>query len=177
MKSPKIIGIIFVLVVFNILLLYTNFKQQNQISTLTEKIRLSKFGRIVNGNAKIINPEVRWSDTGVSLLIFFTDQGCEGCIENEVRNINSLTAKHNPYLRVYMLGENATYLKRYHPNFSFETIPTDIPILDTELSITNPVAVLVDSRGIVQSVHTAEVGNPGISNRFYHRMHSLFESL
>lgn len=164
---------------FNILLLYTNVNLQNQIKTLNLQIPSWASGKISALNIKITHHGVKLPDDGLSMVAFFSDQGCKSCIEHEVQNLNKIFRRYKKHIRVYLLSNNKSYLKRlFGATFPYAVmLPEEEPLFNTEFDVTNPVIVLTDSDKTLQHVYIAEKDKPQKSNQFYKSMRALFESL
>ncbi|MEX0780993.1 MAG: hypothetical protein WD037_14735 [Balneolales bacterium] len=178
---PYIIAIL-ILSGFNISLLYINFDQQKNIDYLHSQIHFEQ-GLEFQGyssvfyNSKIVHPEIELRDSGMSLLVFFTDRGCPSCLEYEIPNFAQFFNEHGQYTQAFLLSNNDSFTSRYEVNFPLNVISPTEGLLDTELDFDNPVAILTDSNGIIQHIYVAEVGNREKSDRFYERMTSLFQAV
>lgn len=189
MKSKELVIVTLILLGFNIWLLYTNDKRQEQIDLLNSQIQSlntvtkansTDWGIEQEGNtiARIIHPEVHLNTEGTTLSIYFTDQGCSFCIENEVENLNKLWKKYPQKIKIFLMSYNKFFLKRlYGAVFSYKVIAPEEKLLDNNFSFANPIAILSDENNIVQLLHIAEKDNEVKSDKFYQRMNSLLESL
>lgn len=169
MKNIKIITVVSLLLVFNVLLVYANLERQKAIDFLSSQ-------SIIESNPQIIHPGITLTDSGLGLVVLFTDQSCPDCLKFEVPNLNEFYSENNTDFHVYIIGSNETLLERYQASFPYTHISPDEAVLDMEFEIVNPVAMVVDSEGMVQHIYESKIGEPEKSVRFYQRMRSLFRS-
>ncbi|MEX0779013.1 MAG: hypothetical protein WD491_08990 [Balneolales bacterium] len=178
---PYIIAILCVSI-FNIFLLYTNADYRKHIEQLYSQVQFQEaleyqsYSSVVN-NARITHSGIKLRDSGMSLLVFFTDRGCPSCIESEILNLQDFYNKHPQNIQAYLLSSNESFTSLYEVNFPLKVINPNETILDEELNFDNPVAILTDSNGMVQNIYVAEVGNKEKSSNFYKRMTSFFNSI
>lgn len=177
MKNAKIIIAITLLTVFNILLLYINVKQQNQLERLQAQIKPSESQTTIMLDSGIrLSSDIK-VPSGLSLLVFFTDRSCLSCLKYEAQKLNKFYSNYGEYTQVYLLSTYKSYLERFDIDFKYTMINPDKDILNKEFVFANPVALLVDSNGLVQRFYLAEAGNEAKSNQFYQQMSSLFQSI
>jgi len=177
MKNIKTIGVITILVAFNLVLLYLNTNLQNRIKNVELQANSWGFEKTGDSVARLIHPQVQLPETGLSLIVLITDEGCITCMENEVRNLNDFHEKFRDRLKVYSFSRDTSYFEQFPVYFTLELIDPDRPVLDNEFDFNNPVALVTDNNGMVQTIQVAEVGKAGKRNEFYKRMTSLFKSV
>ncbi len=186
MKRTITYSMIGLLLLFNIFLLISNREQQKRIKNLSSEINSFKNIPITSDqsqyslfpNFSVVPPAVNFSESAFTLAVFFTTKGCRSCMINEINNLNSIYNSYKNYIQVFLLSYKQSYLKRiFEAAFPYHTISPEKELFGNRISFTNPVALLIDKNGTIQFVHIAKKGNPGKTDRFYHRMSSLFESL
>lgn len=183
MKKSTILGfIIFVLAACNVFLLYTNAQWQNQINDLAtqnyeQETAALTAGDIISQNAKVIHPQVNLPDSGLALLVFFSIQSCSSCLEYEVPNFNTFYNRFPEHAQAYLVTGGKPFLERYGAEFESTIISPSDSVFNVDLQIGNPVGVVVDAGGTIQSVYLSDVGKQTKSEHFYKRMVGLFSSL
>ncbi|WP_020402288.1 hypothetical protein [Gracilimonas tropica] len=187
--EPKILFVsLIVLAFFSLWLLYTNHIRQDQIDKLVhlqnEQILSGNepeswgFEQAGNRSAKIVHPEVELSSAGLSLSVFFTDNGCGYCVDHEVELLNKLNEEFEGNFNTYLISHNKSFLKRLHDaEFPYTTIDPQEKLLNNDFDFGNPVALFTDKNGVVQIIHVAEKDNEAKSNHFYDRAESLLSSI
>ncbi|MEO1023647.1 MAG: hypothetical protein AAFW89_13970 [Bacteroidota bacterium] len=180
MKKTELTAIIFVLVVLNGWLLYNNHQKNRLIDELSSTNRPVSWELETVDRTKVYlsNKEVEIPDRPISLLVFFSDQGCQSCMEDEVRFLNAFREENNNAFKVYLQTQRApTYLTRmFGADFEYTVIDPQQNIFNVDFELVNPISVLVDSTGLVHRMHKAEVGNSEKSEVFYHQMKTLFDN-
>ena len=178
MKKSELAAITGVLIVLNIWLLYSINQKDRVIEELGNSRNLNnwKFETVDSTLFKISHYEVELGEASLKLIVFFSDQGCQSCIEDEVNFLNKFNAEHTSILNVYLLSAKApTYLSRmFEASFDYKVIDPRINVFDVDFEFVNPIAVLVDSLGLVHRLHKAEVANSGKSEEFYKQMRKYF---
>lgn len=178
MKKLIVIASIFILCGFNGLLLYTVSSLQDRIKTSKQQILRSEHHKLQTLHLRISNSSIKLPDSGLALSIFFSEEGCRFCVEHEIQNLNKFYDLYTKYVHVYLLGYNKSYLHRlFGATFPYVVITPGKPIFNTKFILTNPVAVLTDSIGMVHQMYLTEKGKQQKSDQFYHRMRLLFSSL
>ncbi|MEX1268958.1 MAG: hypothetical protein WEA56_08150 [Balneolaceae bacterium] len=187
MKNSTIL--IGALMLFNLLLLYTNHIRQNKIDSLSSQVLLLEEDRYWNnkvddiiGNASVIHNDINLpANSGISLVVFITDRGCTSCLSFETSNLNELYKNYSESLSVYLIGNDEASLKGnlilYDAKFPTKYIKADQSILDIDFDFFSTViALLIDGNGMIQDIYLSESGNPKKSKQFFQRMQSLFNS-
>jgi hypothetical protein len=162
----------------NVFLLYTNTQRQSRVNILTNQLtaceqqttHASHTGTHIKLPASFINPGYT-----LSLITIFPEQGCSICIREEIRLLNELHIRYDPYFYIYILNEYIGDLKNMGATFPYEELG-EVPHVE-ELTIDNPVTLIVDRNNTVQLIHKAETGNLKKSQLFFERVESLFESV
>lgn len=173
MKKLAVGTVIISLLGFNILFLYQNISLRNQLT----QFESGKYIKVSTLNIRITHPSVAFSDNGMTVEAFFSDQGCRSCIEHEVQKLNSLFSHYREKIQVYLMSHNKSYLRRlFGATFPYEVISHRKSIFNVEFELTNPVIVLTDSNGTVRYFYMAEEGAKEKSNQFYQDMNSYFDS-
>lgn len=180
-KINKSLVIIIILAGFNVILLFQKINLQNQVESLnslvvTQKNQLSSINQLSN-TEKLSDDFLKLPDSDISLLIFFPISSCSSCLIYEVRNFNNFYSDYETQAGAYLLGDDSSNLERSGTEFPFQSISIKKFVLQTGINHTNPIALLVDSNGMIHDTYLAEVGNETKSNRFYQRMTSLFQSV
>jgi len=114
------------------------------------------------------------------LVAVFTDAGCNSCMINEIKFLNKWSKKQPQTLKVYYTGNIEEYLEGYGAKFSYSKIDFPDKLFNTPMIFGNPVVTVVDSNGVVQSIHTNNLSRPGSDLRrknFYNRANSLFNAV
>lgn len=178
MKKGELVAITGVLIVLNILLLYSINQKDRIIEELGNRRILNnwKFETTDNTLLYISHHEVKLGEAPLKLIVFFSDQGCQSCIEDEVELLNLINDEYPGSFNVYLLSTKApTYLSRmFEANFDYKVIDPRINVFDGDFEFVNPIAVLVDSLGLVHRLHKAEVANSSKSEEFYRQMRKFF---
>ncbi|MDR9419129.1 hypothetical protein [Gracilimonas sp.] len=78
---------------------------------------------------------------------------------------------------VFVIGDNKDFLSQYEAEFPTVLLETNSIITEPEMDHLNPYAYLVDSKGNIQNMYYAEVGNEKKSNLFYKRMSDFIETI
>lgn len=172
-----IIALLVILSVFDILLLYGNYNKKEQIKDLRSIIKSIRNTSLVQENISISNSNIEWPDSELALVILLPEQSCSSCIRSEIYYVENFIDKYDEFARVYSISNKKNYLERFDVNFSYKNISFSESIFNTEIRFSNPIAILVDSTGMVQIFHQAEIGNSEKSHNFYTRIASLFSSL
>ncbi len=168
--------VILLIVMLNLFLLYTNIQRQNRVNILTnqlnvceqQSIRSSQFYDEVQLPGNLIN-----NKHTLSLITFFSEQGCSPCVVEEIRFLNDLYVKYQSFIDIYLTDGSDNYLNRLGAAFEYRTVEHVLDLVD--LNVDNPVSLLIDRNNTVQMVHKAETGNPETSRFFFERVRSLFE--
>lgn len=174
MKIP----IIILLILLNLFMLYTNVRRQNRVGILTQRLSECEqnSGLSLSQWRTMRLPDyLITKDRKLSLITFFSDGGCAPCVLMEVEFLNNLYLQHDPFMNIYLIGDNRRNPTLFGANFEYEVIAAE-PELD-KLHIDNPVSVLIDRNRTIQFIHRAEIGNGEKSKAFYNRVRSLFESV
>ncbi len=177
-KKGELVIITGVMIVLNIWLLYSINQKNRVIEEFENRKDLNnwKFETVDSTLLYLSHHDVVLSNDPLRLNVFFSDQGCQSCIEDEVNLINKFNAEHPNLLNVYLLTAKApTYLSRmFEANFDYKVIDPRINVFDGDFEFVNPIAVLVDSLGLVHRLHKAEVANSSKSEEFYRQMRKFF---
>ncbi len=168
--------IILLIILLNIFLLYTNIQRQNRVNILTnqltaceqQSVRSSKFFDEVQLPGNLVN-----NKNTLSLITFFSEQGCSPCVVEEIRFLNDLYIKYQPFIDIYLTDGSDNYLNRFGAAFEYRTVEQVQDLAD--LNVDNPVSLLIDRNNTVQMMHKSETGNPEKSRLFFERVRSLFE--
>ena len=176
----SLIVIIIILVGFNVFLLSKDSNLENRVESLnslveTQENQLSIMRQSQNIDT-LSDDFLKLPGSDISLLVFFPTSSCSSCLIYEVQNFNNFYSKYQPRARAYVLGSDRSVLERSGAEFLFQTMAIKKFVMQTGINHTNPIALLVDSNGMVHDTYLAEVGNETKSNRFYERMRSLFET-
>ncbi|RNC79531.1 MAG: hypothetical protein ED557_13470 [Balneola sp.] len=178
LESTILIGI---LIVLNVWLLYNNQQKNLIIEELHENSNSSSWNveTLDSTLIHIVNDRVLIPQNEIQLKVFFSDQGCQTCIQDEVNLLNEVYNLHPKKFNAYLITQKApTYLTRmFGASFKYELISPEKDIFDVRYEFVNPIAVLVDSTGLVHRVHKAEVANKDKSEQFYNQVKNLFEEL
>lgn len=173
--------VIIILAGFNIVLLFQINNLQNRVESLNSLVETQENQLSIVRQAQNIDTLsddfLKLRDSGISLLVFFPTSSCSSCLIYEVRNFNNFYSKYQTRARAYLLGSDRSVLERAGAEFLFQSIAIKKFVLQTGINHTNPIALLVDSNGMVHDTYLAEVGNETKSTRFYQRMTSLFGSM
>lgn len=182
MKKNKILFILFVLLTSDILLLYQNIEKQNSINELNRQLQiLEKFKPTneisLNIDFTLLDSiDIEIKTNKLMLISFLTEQGCGSCLEEEIKYLNSIYSKYKEYLLVFYEG-NPNVLKSFDVKFIFKNISSLKKKFNLPFRIDNPVSILVDRYGNIQSFHKAVVNDPGASATFFFKVNSLFKSV
>lgn len=164
------------LIALNIFSLYFNLKRQHEVNQLAQRLEELE-SEIVWGGvdvfAKITHPDIYLTSEGLTLVVLFTDKSCPSCLLYEVSYLNDFYSQHGAFVQVYYVSHEQPDLANYGADFPFNHISPNQSLLDTDFDLSNTVAILVDSQGVVQQVYRAEVGNQNKCRLFYQRMASL----
>ena len=180
MKKVESKIVILILVLLNLWLLYNNNHKNKVIEELGVKIGKAEWGYENTDNVLLYlsHEEVQTPSDEVNLVVFFSDQGCQSCIKDEVSFLNTFNEKSPHRFEAYLLTQKApTYLSRmFDANFEYKVINPLLNVFDSDFEFVNPIAVLVDSTGLVHRIHKAEVGNNRKSEEFYDQMREFFDT-
>jgi hypothetical protein len=170
-----------ILIVLNIWLLFNNHQKDEKIEELylTSSQTKWRYETVDSTLLHISNDEITVGNTSLSLIVFFSDQGCQSCIKDEVNLLNEKHSSYEDLTKVYLLSKKApTYLSRmFGATFDYQVIDPKEAVFDIDFEFVNPVAVLTDSTGLVHRIHKAEVGNKKKSEEFYKQMFELFDDM
>ncbi|MTI88518.1 MAG: hypothetical protein FH748_11170 [Balneolaceae bacterium] len=179
-SNGKILVYIFMcsLVFANFFLLYSNVKIKKNLSILKEdQVKNYPFLNYdLSSTVSIIHPDVILKEEGVSLSIFIPENSCASCLEFEIPNINEFYIKNSERTEIYIIGKN-NVIDDFNTDFQYNIISNDQAIFDKKISFSNPLAVLLDSKGKVYDFYIAETNKSGKSYNFYQRMDSFFKEV
>ncbi len=177
-----IIFILFVLFTTDLLLLYNHFKKQNLIIKLNRQVQILENSNLDNKMESAIDfipldaINIETKPTRLLLISFLTEQGCGSCLQAEIIYLNTIYSKYKDYLIVFYDG-HPDILKSFNAKFKFQNTNRLKRQFNLPLRFDNPVSILVDSYGSVQSYHKAVVSDPEASANFYFKINSILKSV
>mgnify|MGYP003565251188 CR=1 FL=1 len=180
MNKATFLTVTIALVLLNIFLMITNVERQNEVESLLDFIEqnhknLDEF--IIEGG-RVTHPEIDYdNDSDFTLLIFIPEKSCPDCLIYEIPNLNSFHKEYTEHVDVFVIGNNKEFLNQYEAEFSALLLETNSVITEPQMDHLNPYAYLVDSKGNIQSMYYAEVGNERKSKLFYQRMGDFIETI
>lgn len=181
-KNKTIVLFVALLLVFNFIFIYKNIEKQKLIIELQCQIVYLENLSIDNKVSKTINypnvilSNIETKNSKLMLISFLKGNVCGTCLEDEIKFLNTLNNKFNNYLIVYYEG-NPNRLKSLGAEFSFQTLDNIEEKFSLPIKIDNPVSILVDRTGIIQSYHKAIVGDKEASAVFFNKINSIFQSV
>lgn len=182
MNKNKVLFILFVLLTSDILLLFQNFEKQNSINELNRQLQILE--KLNPTNEMGLNIDYKLLDSidmeikpnRLLLISLLTEQGCGSCLEEEIEYLNTIYSKYKDYLLVFYEG-NPSVLKSFNAKFKFQNTNNLKKKFNLPIRVDNPVSILVDKYGNIQSYHKAVVSDPSASASFYFKVNSLFKSV
>jgi len=171
--------ILLLMVGFNVWLLYSKYNLNSKVKNL-EALNTHKYPQKSIANKSITFLGSLDSKNPVTMLAFFTDKGCMSCVLSEINMLNEWHQKFPESLQVYYTGKSKNYLDKYGAKFSYQNINNPEKLFDSSIVFGNPVVLVVDSGGTVQSIHTNDLSREGSDRRraiFYRRVISLFTAI
>lgn len=120
--------------------------------------------------------DIEISSYKLLLISFLTEQGCGSCLEEEIKYLNAIYSKYKDYLLVFYEG-NPNVLKSFGAKFKFQNTNYLKRKFNLPIRIDNPISMLVDKYGNIQSYHKAVVSDPSASASFFFKVNSLFKSV
>lgn len=171
--------IILLFVILNIFLLYKNINRQNKINELNSQIiehEIKDYDNFVSDEIHIINSKLQLNKK-LYLQVIFSDQGCPTCLTYEIPNLEHFYATYPNFVQIFLRSQRKNYWDFYNVNFSYVSIDHQQQVLETRNDFINPAIFLVDGNGTIHHIYVSEPGNREKSDRFYRRMHSLFNSI
>jgi len=181
MSKKEGVAIIGILVGLNIWMLFSvNAKNETieELSILLEQQALNQSALDDLKSYRLVEEPMLEGVESYKLVIIFSDQGCQSCIEDEVAILNELDRTLPSSFNAYLLTNRApTYLTRlFRAKFEYHLLDPETTLFEPEISVVEPVAVLIDSTGLVRRVHKAEIGNKEKSIQFYDQMKHFFSN-
>lgn len=171
-KNNILYVIIFSLLILNLILLYKNFQKQNWINNRSEN-NLSENGIV---SSFTFNKFVPNENKKIIVLTLITTDVCGSCLINEIKYLNILSNKFNKYLIVLYEGP-AQNLINLGAKFQITEIGKISKEMQIDVTLDNPVTLVIDKHGNIQNFHKAINGKPEISSVFFNKLISLFDSI
>lgn len=186
MKKKTFYTAIITLCLLNIWLLYINEQlvksvnvsqiqpNMNIKSTYSNDWGYEQFGESIG---KIVHPDIPELND-IKLIALFTDIGCQFTVEHDVVLLNNLYKKYPDKIKIYLLSNNESFLKRlFNAKFPYEIIDINHKVLNNNFDFINPVSIISGNKSIVQILHISEKDNEMKSNMFFEKMDALLSSL
>ncbi|GMU96919.1 MAG: hypothetical protein AMXMBFR50_24340 [Ignavibacterium album] len=115
-------------------------------------------------------------DGKVFLVSLLKGDNCNKCLEDEIKFLNVINNNFGKYLKVYYQGR-PNRLKASNVKFDFQVIDNLQEKFNLPIILDNPVSLLIDKNGYIQSYHKAIPGKPEVSARFFEKVKSLFQTV
>lgn len=153
---------------------------QQRISTLNESFRNDK-PELIDRFQQSLEPSF-YGKSELSLISVVPESSCLSCVIYAIEILNDFFSKYPENYRAFFLKQDdvtdSVPINSFDIEFDFEVLEelsSIFPKMDSldSNNMMNPIFLLIDRNGFVQSIHESEKFNPDKTDIFFSRVESL----